>query len=194
MADLKEILGQELFDQVKAKIGDKKIIINDGSYIPKEKFNLINDENKTLKGEIATRDTQLNELKSKAQGNEDLTRQIEELTALNTKTSTEYEAKIKDIQLNSYIEQALTKHNAKFTDLLISKIDKSKILINDNSVIGLDEQIEGLKTSYKELFGQKVIGKEANVGGTGNEGIKAHATGLDFKALGLSEADLNSIL
>jgi len=192
--DLKELLGQELFDQVQIKLGDKKLIINDGSYIPIEKFNEKNNENKTLKAEIATRDTQLNELKGKAQGNDDLTRQIEELTALNTKTQSEYEAKIKDMTLNTHIEQALSKHNAKFTDLLINKIDKSKILINDNTVIGLDEQIEGLKTTYKDLFGQKVIGKEANVGGTGGEANKGHITGLDFKALGLSEADLNSIL
>ena len=39
---LKEILGEELYNQVSQKLGDKKIdIINNGQWIPKSKFDIL---------------------------------------------------------------------------------------------------------------------------------------------------------
>ena len=163
--DLKELLGEELYGQVQSKIGDKKLILNDGNFIPRDKFNSLNEELKGLKAELTNRDTQLNDLKVKAAGNDELTKKIEELNNLNSQTKTEYETKIKDMQLSKAIESALTKNNAKFSDLLTSKIDKSKLIIDGDNVLGLDDQINGLKTNYKELFGQKLAGNEPNMGG-----------------------------
>ena len=40
--DLNELLGDELFNQIQEKLGDKKLIINDGNVIPTTKFNEIN--------------------------------------------------------------------------------------------------------------------------------------------------------
>ena len=40
---MKELLGEELYNQVKEKIGDKEMFINDGSYIPKKKFDDLMD-------------------------------------------------------------------------------------------------------------------------------------------------------
>ena len=50
---LKEILGQELFEQVEKKLGDKKIaIINDGSWIPKSKFDSVIEEKNQYKKQL----------------------------------------------------------------------------------------------------------------------------------------------
>ena len=54
---------------------------------------------------------------------------------------------------------------------LSSKIDRDKLVINDDGTItGLDEQITGLKTNYKDLFEATVTGKapenHENVGGS----------------------------
>jgi hypothetical protein len=144
-------------ESLKGKGKDGKdigLLINDGTYIPVSKFNEVNEAKKVLEADIKTRDNQLNELSEKAKGNEELSKQIKDLTDLNTKNKTEYESKIRDISFNNAVEKALIKENAKYTDILIPKFDKSKLVLNDDgSVVGLDEQIKTLKESYKDLFG-----------------------------------------
>jgi hypothetical protein len=89
--DLKELLGEELFGQVMEKVRDKKIaIVSDGNWIPKEKFNELNENAKELKKQLKDRDTQLAELGEKAKGHDELTAKINELTKklqLNTNKS-----------------------------------------------------------------------------------------------------------
>ncbi len=173
MADLKELLGEELFNKVtetlkgKGKEGkDLSLLVNDGNFIPKEKFNEVNEAKKQLEADIKTRDEQLKDLGEKAKGNEDLTKQINALTEANTKAKSDYEQKLKDITINSAIEKVLLKESAKFPDLLINKFDKSKLVIDGDNVVGLDEQVTGLKTTYKDLFGEtKIVGGQPNNSG-----------------------------
>lgn len=57
---LKELLGEELYSQVMEKAGDNKIaIVSNGNWFPKEKFDGVNEENKTLKDTVATLETSL---------------------------------------------------------------------------------------------------------------------------------------
>jgi len=187
----KELLGEELYNQVKEKLGDKEFIINDGSYLPRAKFNEVNEAKKVLETEIKNRDTQLTELSSKVKGNEELTKQLEELRTSNDKAKFDYETKVKDITLNTAIEKALMKENSKFPDLLVPKFDRSKLVIDGDKVIGLDEQLAVLKSSYKELFGENIIigNQPNNPGGTQktemqqleesyNEAVKVNNTAL----------------
>ena len=176
---LKELLGEELFGQVTAALKGKgkdnkdvELIINDGNYIPRSKFNEVNEKVKSLETEITTRDEQLKDLGEKAKGNADLEKQIAALTEANSKTKAEYEAKLKDITLNTAIEKALTANQAKYTDLLVTKIDKSKLVLDGEKVVGLDEQITGLKESFKDLFGEtRIAGKDekSNPGANPNQ-------------------------
>ena len=56
---LKEILGEELYSKVNEKLGDKKLgIINDGSWIPKEKFDKVINEKNNLKKQLEEIDTE----------------------------------------------------------------------------------------------------------------------------------------
>ena len=48
---MKELLGEELYNQVKEKIGDKELIINDGKYIPKSKFDDLNEDKKKIQSQ-----------------------------------------------------------------------------------------------------------------------------------------------
>lgn len=44
MMDLKELLGEDLYNQVVEKAGDKKLaVVNDGNWFPKEKFDEVNN-------------------------------------------------------------------------------------------------------------------------------------------------------
>lgn len=168
MPDLKELLGEDLFNQVNTKLGENKIaVISDGSYIPKLKFDEVIQQKNTYKTQSDELNTQLETLKKANKGNEDFTKQITELQG----KLQEAEIKNKNISLESAIRLGLTKANAKYEDLLLGKVDKSKLEINaDGSIKGLDEQINGLKEGYKDLFGEAIpSGSGGNpAGGGGN--------------------------
>lgn len=156
--DLKELLGEELYNQVIAKAGDKhKIaVVSDGAWIPKDKFNEANEAKKKLETDLRDRDKQLADLKDAAKGNEDLQAQIKKLQDDNKATKEKYDADMKDLQLNTALKLALGSdvHDA---DYAISQLDKSKIEIGEDGSIkaGLEDQVKSLRESKAFLFAEK---------------------------------------
>ena len=101
---MKELLGEELYNQVKEKLGDKELIINDGNYIPKHKFDDLNNDKKELKRQLEEVNAKVQELSSVDA--EKLNKEIEDLkkkyetdtNALNEKISKrEYEYAVKEL-------------------------------------------------------------------------------------------------
>ncbi|MBZ4662775.1 MAG: hypothetical protein JG776_457 [Caloramator sp.] len=169
--DLKELLGEELYSKVKEKIGDKELIVNDGSYIPKAKFDEINEQKKLYKQQADDLNRQLEDMKKQAKGNEELQNQIQELQA----KLQESENKIKDVSLTAAIKMAAIKANAKDPDIVSMLIDKSKLNIKeDGSIEGLEEQLKSIAESKAFLFGepQTKIGSGSNPAGGANSAIK----------------------
>lgn len=135
-------------------------------FIPKARFDEVNNSLKDLKGQLSDRDKQLKDLGEKAKGNEDLTRQITDLQEANKKAAGDYEAKIRNITLDNAIKLKLKDNKAKYEDLLMSKVDKEKLKIKEDGTIeGLDEQLTSLKEGYKDLFKQPIEGKSPNNNG-----------------------------
>jgi hypothetical protein len=162
MDKLKELLGEELFSQVKEKIGDVKIMIDDGNFIPKARFDQVNEEKKELKEMLKERDKQLEDIKKKAKDSEDLTAQIKELQDLNQKTVTEYEAKLAKQSFNFALEQALAKDGANPVKAVKALLDLDRIKQDGETLIGYDEQIKTLKETYGHLFGANLKGRDPN--------------------------------
>lgn len=159
METIQELLGEELYNQVSKKIGDKKLILNDGSFVPKNRFNEVNELKNNLQEQLTERDNQLKELSKSVKGNEDLLLQIKELQNANKETTETYEKKIRDLRLDNEIKLKLKESKAIYEDLLIEKFDRDKLIINeDGTVEGLDEQLAALQTTYKGMFGEKQIG------------------------------------
>jgi vacuolar-type H+-ATPase subunit I/STV1 len=130
-------------------------------FIPKARFDEVNDTKKELEQQIKDRDKQLKELGDKAKGNEGLEKTIQELQETNKATKEQYEAKIKEMTINVAIQAKLT--DTKYPDLLLGKFDKSKLsLAADGTVVGIDEQLTTIKEQYKDLFVPKVSGKDPN--------------------------------
>ncbi len=151
MEKLKELLGEEIFkEHVEPKLEkDTKYFFGMGEFIPKGRF----DENNTqLRSQLKERDDQLKELKKTAAGNEELTKRLEELTALNDKMKTDYENKLKDLEFKHAYESKKALINVKDPKLLDSLIDKEKLSFKDGVLLGFDEQIEPLKKSHDYLF------------------------------------------
>lgn len=164
--DLKELLGEELYSQVKDKAGDHKLaVVNDGNWFPKEKFDAVNTDNKELKQTIKERDEQLQDLSGKAQGNEDLQKQIEKLQEDNKQAAEAYQQKLDKQAFDFALEKAISGAEARNPKAVKALLDVDSIKLDGDKLLGLDEQLKGLKESDSYLFGgddPKLKGREPN--------------------------------
>lgn len=147
-----EMLGTDLANQVKAKIGDAKFFIGEGEFIPKGRFDEVNNQVKDYKGQIAERDRQIDTLSKNAKGNEDLLKQIEDLKATNAKNISDYEAKISAREKDYLIDSALSSAKSKNNKAVKSLLDLEKVTVKDGKLEGITEQIEALRKSDSYLF------------------------------------------
>lgn len=159
MEKLKELLGEDLYKQVTEKLGDKKVFVDDGNYIPKQRFDEVNNEKKELQLQIRDRDKQLEELMEQAQDNQKLRNKIAELQQTNDEVKNEYEQKIREQRFNFSLEQALVRLQAKNVKAAKALVDTEKISIDDNgNLIGFEEQIKQIKEENDYLFGPDLKG------------------------------------
>ncbi|RDY22876.1 scaffolding protein [Romboutsia maritimum] len=166
--NLEELLGTELYKQVTEKLGDKKIMLDDGNFIPKSRFDQVNEAKKELETQVKDRDKQLKDLSTKAQGNEELTKQIEQLQLLNKQTQTDYEAKINQMQFGYALDSELTNAKCKNTKALKALLDIDSIKYQEGKFEGLESQLEGLRESDSYLF--DLDAAPGNTGSPGNFG------------------------
>lgn len=159
--NLKDIIGDELFNQIKTKVEaspnkDKIHIENvdteSGNYIPKIKFNEINEQLKTAKEEISNRDTQLANLKKSVKGNDDLLQQINDLQTTNSNNKAEFERKEIELKKENAINELLYAAKVRNPKAVKGLIDISKVEYKDEKISGLDEQLESVKKSDPYLF------------------------------------------
>ena len=165
---LKELLGEELYSQVTEKLGDKKIMVDDGNFIPKSRFDQVNQAKKELEVQLKDRDTQLADLSKNNKDNEALLNQIKDLQALNKQTTTDYENKINQIQFDYALDGALTNAKSKNNKALKALLDMNSIKYQEGKFEGLQEQIEALQKDASYLFDLNTA--PANTGGLGNFG------------------------
>ena len=175
MSILKDLLGDLYTEEIAKKIGDKELaVINDGSYVPRAKLNEKEQENKDLRQQLKDRDTQLDDLKSKAAGNDDLQKQIDTLKSDNQKAAQEYEGKLSEQRLNSAIELAVHQAGAKNVKAVRALLNSDLIMLDGEKLLGFDDQIKGLRESDAYLFGESApntVGGGSNppAGGGGNK-------------------------
>lgn len=165
---LKELLGEELYSQVTEKLGDKKIMVDDGNFIPKSRFDQVNQAKKELEVQLKDRDTQLADLSKNNKDNENLLNQIKDLQALNKQTTTDYENKINQIQFDYALDGALTNAKSKNNKALKALLDMNSIKYQEGKLEGLQEQIEVLQKDASYLFDLNTAPQ--NTGGLGNFG------------------------
>ena len=124
----------------------------DGSFIPKSRFNEVNEENKRLKGTISERDKQLEELSKSGGDIDQLKQQIADLQAENAKAVKEHEAQIKQMKLDNAIEAALLSAGAKNIRAVRSLLDEKSLKLTEGGVDGLEAAIKAVQTSDPYLF------------------------------------------
>ncbi|QAT48582.1 phage scaffold protein [Caproiciproducens sp. NJN-50] len=146
---LKTILGDTYTEDI-----DKKVSTEIGKgFVSRTDFNTANEAKKTLEGQIADRDKQIKGFEKLAGDNEALKTQLTQAQEANKTAKTDYEANLKKVTLDSKVETALLGAKAKSTKAVRALLDESKISIDGDNVLGLNEQLEALKKDSAYLFG-----------------------------------------
>lgn len=133
---------------------------------------------------------ELNDFKANAKGNEDLTKQLEDLQSKFDETKTSSEQQIADLKKSSAIDLALTQAGAKNIKAAKALLDGESLELTDEGLKGLDDQLAALKESDGYLFGQSEQvppnpdGKKATFSGNASSGQNVEED-VFAKALGV---------
>lgn len=169
--ELKELLGEELYKQVQAKIDEKNSAeadklkhvryadLSEGKYVSKEKYD---SELEKLNGLITGKDTEIGnatklieELKKASKGDEGMQQKISTYETENARLQKELE----ETKVNSAIKVALLEAHAVDTDYMTYKIktglkekNEELKLDDDGNIKGWDNLLTSLKTQFPTQF------------------------------------------
>lgn len=158
---LKDILGDDLYKQVKEKLGDTEVTVVDSNdpMVPKRRLDEVITERNRYKEQVAERDTQLADLGAKAKDHDTLRVQIADLQAKNKQAAEDYEKQLKEQRFAFAVERAVAKADARNVKAVVALLDASKISLDGENLIGFDEQVAALKKSDPFLFGVDLKGR-----------------------------------
>lgn len=167
MEFLKEVLGEELFNQFVSKVNefngneankDKQVKLANlttGAYVSKDKYSALETSLNGKQTELDTANNLIAELKKSTKGNEELQGKI---TGYETQVS-DLQKQLQEIKLKSAIKVALLSEKALDIDYLTYKLESK--LKEDNKSLELDENdnikgwkdvLDGLKVQFPTQF------------------------------------------
>lgn len=117
-------------------------------------INALEGERDQFKEQLTSNQTELDTLKEASKGNEELSKQLEELQAKYDTTKTESETKLAQQQKDFAIRLALKDVNPLDEDIVLGQLNTDTIQVTDNGLKGLKEQVEALQESKAFLFQQ----------------------------------------
>lgn len=125
-------------------------------FVPKARFDEVNEAKKQAEKGNADRDKQLEELKKSTGDSVALQEQITKLQGDNKTASEKYEADLKELKLSAAVKLALA-GEAHDPDIVAGFLDKDKIELDDSGAVkgGLDDQVKALRESKGFLFVEK---------------------------------------
>jgi len=181
MEAIKALLGEVLFAQVTEKLQGKelflhdkgqKVLIDDGNLIPKHRLDEVLESKKALQAQITQNDSDLKALKKAAEGNTDLTAQIDSLQKASKDARVAAEQNEITLKKSFALKESLMNagvSDADARDLLALKFDPTKVELDDKGKIkGFDEMLKPIKENkaFSAMFGtQKIAGQEHGHGG-----------------------------
>ncbi len=133
MDELEKLLGPELFTRLKQKLGDVKLLIDDGKLIPKHRFDCINLSLKDHK-------EQVKELREKNAALEN-----------ELKSQKELQEKVKDLEKQVLIYSVISKSKARNIQTILPLLHVDD-LFGMELVDSLEKQIRSLRRSDSYLF------------------------------------------
>ena len=171
---LQELLGEELYSQVQAKLDEvngkepdklkhvRYADLSEGEYISKAKFDGLEAENNTNAQKLSEANKLIDQLQKAAKGSQEVQQKVEEY-----KTQAEkLEAQLAQAKLDAAIQVGLLSEHATDLDYLTYKLKTGddKLELDENGKIkGWEEKVSALKTQYPGQF-ETAGGKEGYEG------------------------------
>lgn len=195
MGFLEEILGTDLYNQVKSKVSsynekvdkDKKVSIanvNNGEFVTKVKYDSLKTDLDNTKTSLDTANNTIKDLKKSNGDNADLQTKIANYESEKANLEAKHKEITEKLIKESAIKEALYNAKAKHPDLLLGKFDLSKIVLDQNGekvVSGIEEQMNVNKETYKDLFVEKTTDDNAPYTYTPGGGTQEKvSSALDF--------------
>lgn len=189
MEFLKELLGEELYSQIEARINehngneankDKQIKLANlgtGEYVGKGKYEALQELMNGKETELKSANDLIAELKKSTKGNEELQGKI---GSYETQIA-DLQAQIQETKIKSAVKVALLSEKAVDVDYLTYKLNEKlkengetlELDENDN-IKGWDDRLSGLKTQFPNMFeakgnnGMQVFGENRLPNGDNN--------------------------
>ncbi len=148
-------------------------------FIPKTRFDEVNEAKKKLDEDLKERHTQLEELKKSSGISKELQEQIDKLQEENKAKEISYNEELQSLKTNNAIEIVLANSKAKNGKAVKALLNMENIkLREDGTLEGIDEQVKALKKSDSFLFeGENGINIKGNFNpaNTGKQGGEVKA-------------------
>jgi hypothetical protein len=168
-------------DQVKAVLKAHTDTL-DNQFIPKSRFDEVNNEKKTLAETIKERDKQIEDVKKAAGDNKELSDKLVALQEENKAKDTAHKLALDKAKIDNAIELALMTNNVINSRAALPFLKAEMLkLTDDGKVVGLDEQIKQLIAAEDTKF----LFKEAKIKG----GTPANGEPTDFSKMTYSEME-----
>lgn len=121
----------------------------------KQQLDDLQGEKLALQTQVDERDTQIKELSNQAEKGSDLAKQLEDYRKENEEAKLKYEQELQMVKLNHALETKLLQANVYNPKTVEVLLDKDVIKLQDDKLIGVDEQLETIKTDHAYLFKQE---------------------------------------
>lgn len=152
---LKEKLPEELYTQVKEHLGDAKFLLNDGSYIPKSRFDEVNTKKSALESQVNELTDSLTETKRNLENSGANQEIVDKLKADLEASKSEFEATLIKKDKDFKVELALRKLNPKNDKAVKALFDLDKVSVDGDNLIGFDDQAKVIVEENPFLFNDK---------------------------------------
>jgi hypothetical protein len=119
----------------------------------------VDSQVKEYKKQVGERDKQISDLKEQYKDVDGLKEKFTELETANKTQKETLEKKIEDMIFDNALEKGLGAYSVKDRKLVMALIDKDKLKVDGDNIIGLKEQIEPLQKSHEYLFEKEINGK-----------------------------------
>lgn len=159
-------------------------------YVPKTRFDEVNEAKKHAEDSVKERDKQIEGLKTTAGDAEKLKQQIEQLQTANKEKDSVHATEIRKLKLDNAVDSALTAAKAKNLKAVKALLNLEKAeFADDGSVKGLAEQIQTLQAADDSKFmfesstAPKLKGAKTGDDGIHDDGGKPDVSKMSYEEI-----------
>ena len=152
---MKAIIGEELYAQVKEKMGKVSFGEYDG-FVPRARLNEQIDKLKATEEKIVSYEKQMVDTKNLIKDSEEFKTKFADM---EKKFKGDLEGKDKEITnilKKSLVKESLVAAGAKHPDLLMKQVSMDAMTLDNGKLLGMADTMESLKKEYSDLFVAKV--------------------------------------